>query len=128
MKRNFNATILDLDGKPMKDGPGKLKRRADGSIVFDEATSEPIVLEPAKDATLKSVAFGAMRAQTPGDDAMSGADKLAQYVLADKIARSEDGIVDLSTEDITRLCERIGKVYDFVTYGRARDLLNQDQE
>jgi hypothetical protein len=58
MNRNFDAPMLDLDGKPYTDK-----------------------------ATLKSVVFGAIQAQLMGDEQMSTDVKLRLYTVASKIAK-----------------------------------------
>jgi hypothetical protein len=124
MKRNFDTILLDLEGKPLKDGHPKFKRDKAGNPVYDEATSEPVVLTPAKEATLKTVAFVSMRASLPGDDTMSGDDKLKLYALAAKIVPG--GVVDITADEVALLTGRIARTYDFVTYGRAKEILDAD--
>lgn len=124
MKRNFDTVLMGLDGQPLKDGQPKYRRDKTGAPVYDEATSEPIIITPAKDATLKSVSFVAMRSTLRGDDNMSGDDKLKLYALGHKLVNG--GIVDVTAEEVALLCDRIARTYDFVTYGRAKELLDAD--
>lgn len=125
MKRNFSAILKQLDGTPIKDGADKLKRDAEGRPVWDTTTSEPIVLEPAKDCTLKSICLGAIGGAIDGDNVMTGEKKYALYKLADRI--SKGGAVEVTTEEVATLKERIAKTYaNFIVIGAAFDALEAD--
>lgn len=125
MKRNFSATLNQLDGTPILDGMPKYKRDASGALVYDTATSEPIVLEEAKPATLKSICMGAVGAAIDGDNTMTGEKKYALYKLADRI--SKGGAVEVTSEEIATLKERIAKTYgNIIVIGAAFDALETD--
>lgn len=124
MKRNFDIVITDFDGAPIKDGPDRVKRLADGSIVYDEKTSLPVITEKAPPITLKSLSFMAMRATLERDDQMKADDKLKMYALGHKI--SKGGIVEITVEELATLRERIGRTFDYITVGSAIAILDAD--
>lgn len=95
MIRNFESPMLDLEGQPYSDA-----------------------------ATLKSVVFGAIRAQVPGDDQLSIENKMRLYVLAGKVAKG--GVVEVSAEDLALMKDRVGKAYPPLVMGEAFRLLEED--
>lgn len=123
MKRNIDIILLDYDNKPIKDGAPKYKRNEAGEPVYDTVTGDPVILEH-RDLTLKAVCFNALRAQIPGDESMTGEDKVKFYALGHKL--SAGGVVDLTTDELALLKNRIGRAYDFITFGRSSEVLDTD--
>jgi hypothetical protein len=95
MKRDFSAPILKIDGTEYDDK-----------------------------ANLATVSFMALTAQVPGDERMTGEQKLRQYKLAHLVHRG--GVQEVSAEDVTLLKERIGKAFSVMVVGKAYELLEQD--
>lgn len=127
MKRDLTLMPLDLSGNPMKDGEPKYKRRADGGLIFDEVTSQPIVLEPAKDATFRTVLMTLLSAPMKEDQDESGEKKLAKFRLADKIVKAE-AMVDLSSEDVSLISARAEKLLPWLTFARVKEWLETDPQ
>jgi hypothetical protein len=126
MKRDFTAVLTNLEGEPFKDGQPKYKVDDAGKLVF--ANSEPIVLEPAKDLTLRAVCVGAIGTTQEGDDKMSGEDKVKLYQLADRIVKAckAGEPAEVSPEEITKLKARIARQYTVFAVGAAFALLDAD--
>ena len=99
MKRNFDAVMLDLHGKPYDKANENLK-------------------------TLGDICLIAFQNQARGDDALTGPQKLAQYKLASKIVKG--GIIELDAPELTLLQERMALTMPAVIYGRAMELLEAD--
>ena len=127
MKRDLTLCPLDLEGKPMKDGDPKYKRRADGGLVFDEATSQPVVLEPAKDATFRTVLMTLLSSAMKEDQDENGEKKLAKFRLADKIVKAED-VVDFTSDEVGLISARAEKLLPWLTYARVKEWLDTDPE
>lgn len=100
MKIDFSKPILDLAGMPVKQ---------------TEAADSP-------DATLATVATGALMATFPDERELSGTDKAARFHLAMKLTNGGD--VDLKVEDVALLKNLIGKAFGPLVVGRAYDLLD----
>jgi hypothetical protein len=97
MKRNFDAPMVDPQGNPYAD-----------------------------DATLKTIAFMSLQAagNLPGDERMTVNEKLAIYRLTNLIVQG--GMVDLTSEDLSLLKDRIGKAMNPMAVGRAFEMLDED--
>ncbi len=99
MKLDFDYKILDLEGKPIKDGE--------------------------KDTTLCSVVCAAMLATVPGDDQLPADDKVKMFRLAQTAMKH--GVQDVPIEDVAFLKKRIGKLFGALIVGRVFDLLEQKE-
>ena len=97
MKRNLETVMTDIHGKP-----------------YDDVT------------TLGKICLLAFQTPARSDEALTGPEKLAQYVLATKLVKG--GTVDLSAEDITLIKDRLAKTIQALAYGRACELLEADPE
>lgn len=124
MKKNLDLVLMDYNGQPLRDGPPKYKRDAAGAVVYDTITSEPVILEPAKSATLGGVAFAAMRSALGADAQLTGDEKVKLHRLTHLLAKG--GEVDLSTEQWALVKKRICDVFDFTTYGACHDLIEAE--
>jgi hypothetical protein len=96
MKRNFSTPILKIDGTAFDDKP-----------------------------TLATVSFMALTANLPGDDRMTGEQKVKLYKLAHLVVHA-GGVKEVTAEDIALLKDRIGKAFGVLVVGAAWDLLEQD--
>jgi hypothetical protein len=101
MKRNFDAALQNLDGSPMKT-----------------SAEDPSAVK------LKTLCVNALLGNLEGDDRMTGEDKLALYQLAGRI--NKGGVVDISTEELTKLKARLAKGFGIAIYGPAAILLETD--
>jgi hypothetical protein len=99
MKIDLTVILKSLDGE-----------------VLEEKTKDKLV-----PITLKSVCVNAMLSMTDEDRQEQGTSKAERYKLAFKL--SEGGNQDLSTDEIVKIKERIGKIYIPLIVGRAYDLL-----
>ena len=137
MKRNFDAVMTQLDGKPIKDGNPQLKymTNSDGDVLIDAtgrhvlalkgAAGEPIILKDAPDCTLKTLSLGVLSPRMDGDKDLSGDKVMAMYRLADRI--SKGGAVEVTIDEVALLKDRIMKGYsNFILIGRAVDALSAD--
>lgn len=125
-KLALDTTLTDLQDRPILDGEPKYKRNADGSPVFDQATSEPVVLEQPKEFTLRAACLRALSAALEGDQKASAEDKLKLFAVATKIASGEDH--DYSAEQVVLLKKRIAEAYGFLIVGRCYALLDPVKE
>lgn len=125
MKRNFDAVLTSFDGTPFKDGNPKFKRNDKGGVELGE-NGEPVILEPAKDLTLRTVCISALGAQIPGDEAMEGGKKLGILLLAGRIGKG--GMVEVTTEEVTLIKQRIARTHSMFATGSAYLLLEADPE
>lgn len=129
MKRNLNVTLCDLEGKPLVAVPPKYKVFADGKPVFDEATSEPIILEPARDLTMRRVVMDALGANLPEDASMGGEEKLKLYKLGARVVKACDAgePLELDSGELELLKRRIEKAWPQINvYGAASAVLDTD--
>lgn len=101
MLRNFDQTMKDLEGKPIKD-------------------------ENEKEITLKSIAVGALMASYPDEQNLSGEEKFKRYNLAVKI--NKGGEIEVSAEDISDLKKLIGKGFSVLAVGSAYKLLEANSK
>lgn len=100
MRINMTSPIMDLDDKPLM-----------GS---DE-----------KEATLREVVQGALLAQLPDDQNVSGGFKAKLFNLAMKVKKDNP---DLTAEEIALIKERIGVACLPLVVGRAYELLDPPAE
>lgn len=98
MKIDFTSPILDLEGKPMKQGE--------------------------KDVTLEEIGVTALLANHP-DEKLEGSAKIERFGLALRIkaAVKDKVVMDLSAEEIVMLKSLISKAYSILVTGRAWNLL-----
>lgn len=101
MLRNFDQTIKDLEGNPVKDD------------------KENVI-------TLKSIAIGALMASYQDEQNLSGEEKFKRYNLALKI--NAGGPVEISAEDLSDLKKLIGKGFSVLAVGQAYGLLETDKK
>lgn len=94
MKYDFTTVVKDLSGVSIKN-------------------------EKGEELTLKYATQNALFAMTQEDSGTTGEEKYTRYRLASKV--NKDGLVDLRSEDVTKLKERIGKAYGPLVVGFAFD-------
>ena len=75
-------------------------------------------------ATLQTVCLMVLTAQLDSDRSQSVQAKLACYKLAQKLLPG--GIVDVTSEEITLLKDRVGAMCSVIVVGRVFDLLEAD--
>lgn len=97
MKINFTQTINDARGNAIKNN--------------DDT-----------DLTLRDVCSGAMFAMLPNDDQLSGNRKAEIGALGLKLFDSEE--LDLKSEQVTLIKERVGKMWNPLVVARAHALLD----
>jgi hypothetical protein len=97
LKINFDATINDFDGKPVK-------------VSETEALS------------LKTVALNSLMAQFPDEQHLGGEEKARRFALAMRLHGG--GEIDIQPEEAAQIKVLIGKAYGALTVGRAYELLN----
>lgn len=98
MKRDFNRTLIGLDGQPML---------ADGSEVL---LSAPVV--------------NALLAQFPDEQGLSGEEKFKRYKLAERVTKG--GVQEVSAEDIALIKRLVGKAYAPAFVGPTYEALELD--
>jgi hypothetical protein len=101
MKRNLDAHLVNHKGEPLKEGAG----------------------ENAKTIPLHVICLSALMTDIEGER-LSGPDKFAMYQLAGKVCNG--GVVDLTTEELAKIKERVGKIYGIAVVGPAYKLLETD--
>lgn len=129
MKRNLNVILRDLEGREMPATEPKYQRTKDGKVVFDEKTSEPVILEPAKPLTMRKVVMDAIGTGLEGDAAMAGEEKLKLYKLASRVVKACDAgePVEFDSGELELLKQRICKAWpQIAVYGLACELLDAD--
>lgn len=146
MKRNLDTQILDYDGKPIMDGVRhKLVERkfqatnADGSPAFDTDgkpivfermepvlgdDGKPVVTDPGKAFSFGAAFFRACSMDHEKDKEMTAADDAHLFLLTNKVAGG--GVVDLTTEDMALLKERVALAYKRLVRGRVAEFLDAD--
>lgn len=96
MKIDFEQTIHDLSGEPIKKSPKNTK---------------PI--------TLGEVVIEALLATTQSDASLSGEEKFKRFELALKCK----GTTDLKVEEISSIKNRVGEVWSPLVVGRVWSIL-----
>jgi len=74
--------------------------------------------------TLKDAAINSLLGQLVGDERQSGTDKVKCFKLAQKIEAGDP--VELTTEELATIKDRIGKGMFTLVVGRCFELLEQD--
>ena len=96
MKTNFNQTLKELDGKPMKGEKGEEVKLSLPSINSLLATPTNEILEPVE--------------------------KIVRYGIAQKISRAK-GPVELTIEEVAKIKELVGKYMPTVVMGSVYEIL-----
>jgi len=109
MKINFDQVLKDLNGNPI---PSRLANPVGKG-------------EPQKMLTLKDVCLNALLANIPGEQ-LTGKQKFEQYENATMI--NKGGVINITAEFITKLKERIGKIYTILVVGQSWNMLEKDEE
>ena len=106
MKLDVRSEIRTIDGEVIKELPS--------------ADSKP--------ATLKFVFVNALLANDPQENA-DGTEKYSRWKMADKINKSfaDTGIVELTTEELSKLKSLIGKNYPAGVLGPVFDIIESAQ-
>lgn len=104
MKINFSTQLLDVFGKP--------------TLSAEPGAGKPVEL------TLGGACIQALIATFPDEQHLPGAKKAERFVLATKIAGSNDKPLDLSTEQVAALKEVVGKAWGTAVVGPAFALLD----
>lgn len=123
MKRNFNAIVRNFDGSPVEVPVFKVDP-ATGLHVVDERGAQ--VFERVEPLRLKKPIFELLGARMRGEEAISGAELLARYQLAMKIAAAGEGATELSQEDVKVLVGVLEKGAAPALYGQVKVLLDTD--
>lgn len=103
MKINVKEVLMDLGGKPLKAGP--------------EQT----------DFMLRDACVTALTTAMPGEQ-MSGPESFKRYKLALVVSGDGvdgDGVVNLSSEDVSLIKTLVGKLYAPLVVGRVYDALDK---
>lgn len=96
MNIDFSAVILDIEGKPTKDGA-------------------------EKDLTLGAVSCTALLAQYADEQSLSGDEKVKRFRLAE--AAVKGGVQDIKVEDAALLKKLLAKAFGPLVVGRAYDII-----
>lgn len=130
MKRNFDVVVKDFDGRPciravfkyhedtglpvMEDGPGGTKRQ-----VFSH--HQPM--------TLRLYALEALHGRWKGEEGLDHKESRKRMDLADKIAFSEDGVVELDNDEAQMILAALKhQGREHLVMGRMEKMLNSDPE
>lgn len=101
MKIDFAQTLRDLDGKPIKKG--KI------------------------DMSLASICVDALLSLDPKNTAnIDGKEKVVRYELAKRIHKG--GVVDLTTDEISKIKKLVGKLYFPIIVGQAFMMLENKSD
>jgi hypothetical protein len=100
MLRDFNTNILDVQGNP--------------------------IVTAGKPMTVREAIGNALHAALQGEQP-NGDEKYKRFQLSLKIETS-DGKPDLTTEDLSRIKDVVGKAFGPLVVGRVFDLLDQKME
>jgi hypothetical protein len=101
VKRDFSTVLLHIDGTPLKE---------DGNPT-------------GKDLTLAIACVNALMATLPGDEALTGTQKLERWRLAEAVYLRHNS--DIKIEDIALMKERLARCYGPLVVGPAFILLEE---
>ncbi len=126
MKIDLTKTFKDSKGKDIMDAnkfyiTDILKLLAQNGVTIPENVAE--LAKDIEPVTLETVIFEAVSTVTKleSNKNMSGKDKYTYYKIAQKLNGKE---IDLEAEEVTKVKEAIGKVYnDVLLLGQAWDIL-----
>jgi hypothetical protein len=126
MKRDFNAVIYTLEGKPFESEAAVYKRDKTGKVI--EEGGQPAIEKPAVPLTLRRVALDALGSTFESDRGMGGEEKFKLYALAQRIVVASDKKepVELNEQEIGTLKKRIGEGWGVFIAGPAYEILNTD--
>lgn len=120
MKRDFNAIVRGFDGAPQVeatyqvDDRGVYKTDEKGTLLFK--SMEPV--------TLKKALFNLIGAPQKSDT--SGAEQLARYRIATKIAEAGEGLTEITTEEGAVLLAVAETARNPLIYGLTKKVLDTD--
>lgn len=119
MKINMTTVLTSLDGKPIEE----MERYENLTFVSTEKTPDERVQHVRrKKLILRDVCTQAFASPIDSDKGASGMEKNKWFLLSLKIQQNDE--VDLTSEEISLLKNRIGKVYTILIVGRSYELLD----
>lgn len=124
MRYDFNAIVRGFDGVPIEQSVHKTD--ANGVHLTNE--QGVFIFERVEPVRLKKPMFDLLGGRLRGDDALSGAELLARYVVAQKIAAAADGPTDLTAEDVKTIVTVIEKGASPLIYGLVKGALEAGKE
>ncbi len=92
-----------------------LKNPLSGEPVYRDKDSKEL-------STLSDICVNALITSLKGDEGMAGTTKFELWCLAKKIYNAQ---VDLKSEEIAKIKERVGKMYSSLMVGIAYELLEK---
>jgi hypothetical protein len=126
LKFDFSTPVLDAFNRPVIDGI-TYKRHDNGDICVDEQ-GDAVVLKAGKPLTMGAALFATVSRDFPGDDKLTGPQKIELFLLQQKMANSTlDGhaVQDLKAEEVTTLRDRALKVFGHMVYARVSGFLDK---
>ena len=99
MKVNVNTEIKDLNGEVIVEGKDKT----------------PLLVKP--------ILINALTILSQEDKDLDGKERYDRYTIALKISDAEDGMVSLKSEEVAKIKELVGAMYQPLVVGRVYDAL-----
>ncbi len=123
-KINFNVDLVNLEGKTINSYK-ECCLVEDGNILRDKnGVAKYLNIEtPEESLTLK---IASVEALLTNSDDLTKEDKTSNYILANKIHKS-DGEIDIKSEEIVSIKKFIGKYYGPLVAGQC-DLLLENEK
>lgn len=123
MKRDFNIVVRNFDGSVIENPV--YETESNGVHRIKDGQMQLRCIEPVK---LKKFLFDLLGGRLKGDDNITGADLMARYAVANKIAVAGDGLTEIDDEDVKALTAVLDKGASPLIYGMTKALLNKDPE
>jgi hypothetical protein len=124
VKRDFNVVVKNFDGSVIETQVLKTDRNGvhtvdeKGNMQFDRL--EPVLL--------KKFLFDLLGGRMRGDDNISGAELMARYEVAGKIAAAGSGMTDLTDDDMRTITTVLEKGASPLIYGMTKKILSTDPD
>lgn len=96
--------------------------KIDFSTPLTDLYDKPLKLDETTDLTLGTAACEALLSTYQGEDSLSGNEKADRWAIAITIKRSS-GIVDVTSENIIKIKDLIGKRFPAMVVGQAFEIL-----
>lgn len=125
MKRDFNTVARSFDGSPIEQPVYKTDPKTGCHMTNEKGE---LVFEKIVAKRLKQYVFDLLGGRLRGDDNISGAELMARYSLAAKIAAAGDGPTDIEADDVNTLTSVLEKGASPLIYGQIKKILDTDPE
>lgn len=107
MKISLNQKMKDIEGEVIKVNKQKGKE----------------VVEI--DLKLAKVLITALTSNFEDEKNLEGEEKVKRFIIAQKIQRKKDGVVDLSVEDVAMIKKLVGKTWGTIVVGQVWEILEK---